>query len=118
MEATVSDLGEDLAQFSEVTADSVAAKQDKPTAVSCTIPTTGWGKDSTAGYPNYYDIAASGVMDKDRAEISLNSAGVAAAVNCGLCPTCETLANKIRVRSMTIPSAAIAAEYWIEQGKE
>lgn len=38
--------------------DSV--KANKPTAIPVTIPIAGWNKDSTAEYPNYYDIAAKG----------------------------------------------------------
>jgi hypothetical protein len=41
-----------------------------------------------------------------------------AAKACGLCPASQTLAGKIRVRATTVPTAAIVAEYWIENGKE
>ena len=43
-------------------------------------------------------------------------AGMSAAKDCGLCPVCETLAEKIRVRAERVPVAAIAAAYWLEQG--
>lgn len=118
LSSAVSGLGEDLANFSQATAQSVAKKQDKPQATSCTIPTTGWASDETAGYPNYYDLPVTGVTATDRVEITLAPAGINTAVQCGLCPTCESLAGKIRLRAASVPSAAIAAEYWIEQGKE
>lgn len=118
LSSAVSGLGEDLADFSESTAVSVAKKQDKPQATSCTIPTTGWASDETAGYPNYYDLPVTGLTAKDWVEITLAPAGVSTAVQCGLCQTCESLAGKVRLRATSVPSAAIAAEYWIEQGKE
>ena len=94
-----------------------SGKADKPTAVSCTIPISGWSKDSTADYPNFYDIAVTGVTGKDRAEVTLAPSGLDTAVKCGMCQTCETLAGKIRLRAASIPASEIAAEFWIEQGK-
>lgn len=118
LSSAVSELGEDLAAFSGEAAQSVAKKQDKPKATACTIPATGWASDETSGYPKYYDMPATGVTAKDRVEITLAPAGLSMAVECGLCPTCESLAGKVRLRAASVPSAAIAAEYWIEQGKE
>ena len=116
--SAVSGLGEDFAELSELTAKDVAKKQDKPAAVSCSIQTTGWAKDEMAGYPNYYDLPVEGLTAKDKAEINLAPSSMSAAVECGLCQTCETLAGKLRLRSVSVPTKAIAAEYWIEQGKE
>jgi len=93
-------------------------KADKPTAVSCTIPTAGWEKDETEGYPQYYDLPVPGVTARDRAEVTLAPSGLDTAAKCGMCQTCETLAGKIRLRAASVPAADIAAEYWIEQGKE
>ena len=42
----------------------------------------------------------------------------AAAIACGMSPTNQTLAGKIRVWAKTAPAAAISAEYWLNQGKE
>ncbi len=92
-------------------------KADKPAAVSCVIPVSGWGSDSTAGYPKYYDIAVNGVTAKDRADVTLAISGLETAIKCGMCKTCETMTGKIRIRAVSVPTAAIAAEYWIEQGK-
>lgn len=116
--SAVAGLGEDVAEMARLTAAELAGKQDKPTAVSVTIPATGWGSDSTAGYPKYYDISAAGVTARDRADIVIAPAGMSAAKECGLCPVCETLAEIIRVRAERVPAAAIAAAYWLEQGKE
>jgi len=116
--SAISGFGEDFAELSKLTAKDVAKKQDKPAAVSCSIPTTGWAKDETAGYPNYYDLPVTGLTAKDRAEITLAPSSIAAAVKCGLCQTCETLTGKIRLRSVSVPTKELTAEYWIEQGKE
>lgn len=94
------------------------AKADKAQSVAITIPATGWASDSGGDYPHYYDIAAEGVTAKDRAEISIAPGSMDAAKACGLCPASQTLAGKIRVRATTVPTAAIVAEYWIENGKE
>lgn len=95
------------------------AKANKPGSTAITIPASGWGTDnSVADYPKYYDIAVAGVSAKDRAEISIAPGSVNAAKACGLCPACETIAGKIRVRSYAVPKEAIAAEYWISDGKE
>lgn len=95
------------------------AKANKPSSTAVTIPTSGWGTDSSvAAYPKYYDIAVTGVTAKDRAEISILPGSMDAAKACGLCPASQTLAGKIRVRATKVPTAAIVAEYWIENGKE
>lgn len=94
-----------------------SGKADKPEAVSCTIPTSGWSSDSTKDYPQYYDIAVTGLTAKDRAEVTLAPSGLDTAVQCGMCQTCETLAGKIRLRAASVPASDIAAEFWIEQGK-
>jgi len=53
----------------------------------------------------------------DRASINLAPTSIQTAISCGICPTCETLAGKIRIRSAQVPSAVISAQYWIEKGK-
>ena len=94
-------------------------KAEKTSAVSIVIPTSEWNHDSTvAKYPFYYDILADSVTEKDRAVVTIAPESMDAAVSCKLCPTNETLAGKIRIRSVSVPAVGIAAEYWIEQGKE
>lgn len=93
-------------------------KANKGETVSITIPITGWSSDSSSSYPQYYDIAVSEVTANDRAEITIAPGSIDIAQACGLCPTNETLAGKIRVRSTKIPTEAISAEYWLENGKE
>lgn len=96
-----------------------AEKLDKPEAVSFSIPASGWQADENATeYPQFYELVVAGVTAKDRASIVLAPSSVAAAVACGLCPTCETLAGKIKIRSTAVPTAAIAGAYWVDTGKE
>ncbi len=93
-----------------------AGKQDKPDAGTAVIPASGWSGDSTAGYPNYYDIPAAGVTASDRAEVTVVPESMAAASACGLCPVNESLAGKIRVRAASVPAAQISIEYRVEKG--
>jgi len=114
--SAVSGLGQDFAEMVSLTTQELAGKQDKRSAVAVTLPVSGWGSDSTADYPRYYDITVSGVTARDRANVDIAPAALGTAAACGLCPACETLAGKIRLRARTVPAAAIAAEYWIEKG--
>ena len=94
-------------------------KADKQITKAITIPTTGWGAgDSSEEYPNYCDIAVEGITEKDRVDIAIAPNSQAVAIACGISPTNQTLAGKIRVWARTAPAAAISAEYWLNQGKE
>lgn len=93
-------------------------KADKAQSVAITIPATGWANDSSEDYPHYYDVTAEEVTTNDRAEVTIAPGSMGTAKACGLCPTNETLAGKIRVRAISVPQAEIAAEYWISDGKE
>lgn len=94
-------------------------KADKQASVSVTIPTTGWGIDEASeSYPNYCDITVAGVTAKDRVDIAIAPGSMDTAIDCGLCPTNETQAGKIRVWARTVPAGAISAEYRLSQGKE
>ena len=95
------------------------AKADKTNAVAVTIPVSGWNEDaSSTSYPMYYDIAVTGAAASDRAEVTIAPESMDTAKACGLCPTNETLSGKIRVRAASVPTAEIAAEYWLSDGKE
>lgn len=110
-----------VAQVAQAAAEAMeemdAVKADKSEGVAVVIPTTGWSQDSGA-YPYYYDITADGVTAKDRADLALAPASIAAAVACGMCPTTETLAGKIRVRAVKTPEAEMRGEYRVMKGKE
>lgn len=93
-------------------------KQDLTNEVTASVPASGWGSDTAvADYPKYYDLTAAGITAKDSVSVIIAPASVATAVSCGICPTCETLAGKIRIRSAQVPSKAISVRYWIEKGK-
>ena len=110
-----------VAQVAQAAAEAMeemdAVKADKSEGVAVTIPATGWSQDSGA-YPYYYDLAADGVTAKDRADLALAPASIAAAIACGICPATETLAGVIRVRAAKVPAAEMSGEYWICKGKE
>ncbi len=99
-----------------VTAAQIGA-QALTNGISITIPITGWSSDSTAGYPNYCDITVAGLTVKDRADLVIAPESLPVAKACCMCSATETLAGKIRLRAASIPTAAIAAEYWIEKGQ-
>lgn len=96
-------------------------KENKVSPVSITIPAEGWAAETDeamASYPFYYDIAAESVTAKDRVDIAIAPGSMDVAIGCGICPTNETLAGKIRVWARSVPTEAIAAEYRLNQGKE
>jgi hypothetical protein len=111
----------EIAEVATAVADAVeeieAQKPDKSQEVSATIPANGWSADTNA-YPKYYDLTAAGVTALDEVRVNLVPASVGSAVACGLCPTCETLAGKIRFRSLQVPASAISVKYRIQNGKE
>ena len=109
-------VGELAAAVTDAIAELESAKADKPQAVPVSIPATGWGSDS-GDYPKYYDIAAPGVTDRDRAEVVIAPDSLETSRACGMCGVCETRAGKIRLRALGVPTAAIAAEYWVQEGK-
>ena len=112
-----------VAELAQTVTDAMqeieTVKADKQDSVSITIPTTGWGIDEASeSYPNYCDITVAGVTAKDRVDIAIAPGSMDTAIDCGLCPTNETQAGKIRVWARTVPAGAISAEYRLSQGKE
>lgn len=92
-----------------------AAKLDKRNYLAITLPTTGW-VSSSGEYPYYYDVAIDGLTAEDLASVNLSHANMNKAKRCGLCPSCQTLTGKVRMRAKRIPSASITAQCWIEKG--
>ncbi len=128
-------LGSAVSALAEATAASIGEiegilnkKQDTGNAVPFAVPASGWVFEEINGsggdivdmckYPYYCDLAVDGVTAKDRADVTIAPGSVETAAACGLCQTTETFTGKIRLRAVSIPSTDIAAEYWIEQGKE
>lgn len=95
-----------------------AVKLDKPQAVAVSIPATGWQTDEAEGaaYPLYCDISVSGLAPVDIADVRIAPGSQPAAIACGLCATSETLAGVIRLRAVSAPTEALAAEYVITKG--
>ena len=116
--SAISGLGTDIADMAELTADSLGDKQDKSAAVHRILSADAWQCDEAGEYPYYCDIPAPGITAADRAEVTLAPNSLLASVECGLCPTCETLAGTIRLRAAQAPEQEIKAEYWITQGRE
>lgn len=95
-----------------------AVKLDKPQVVAVSIPATGWQTDEAEGaaYPLYCDISVSGLAPVDIADVRIAPGSQPAAIACGLCATSETLDGVIRLRAVSAPTEALAAEYVITKG--
>lgn len=110
------------AELAETTAAALtemqANKQSAPLCGSATIPAFGWNSDGAAPYSYYYDIAVVGVTDKDYPTVTIALGSLEAARSCGLCPNCESLEGKVRLRAANLPTSAIQLNYWIEKGKD
>lgn len=95
------------------------AKADKVSAVAVTISVDGWAEDETwEEYPMRYDITAADVTATDHADIILSPNSLTAAMDCGVCQTCETQAGKICIWAKKAPAEALTAEYRIIQGEK
>lgn len=105
-------------QVDDALAELDSGKLDKVNEVTVSISTSGWKTDSSvAAYPKYYELTVTGITVADRVDILIAPASVQTAISCGLCPTCETLAGKVRIRAAQVPTATITARYRIEKGK-
>ena len=114
--SAVTSLASAVAKYTDEVNEALDRKQDKGADAAVTITITGWGSDSNANYPRYYDITAEGVTANDSADVVISPSSVGTATACGLCPVTETLAGKIRIRAVSVPSASIAAQYWVGKG--
>lgn len=112
----------EIAELAETTVAALTELQENtqpaPLHGTATLPVSGWNHDNTAGYPYYYDIAIPGVTDRDFAAINFAPSSLEIARACGLCSVNESMAGKVRLRAITVPTAAIQAEYWIQKGKD
>ncbi|WP_295761152.1 hypothetical protein [uncultured Oscillibacter sp.] len=132
---TAEQSGSAVSALAQATAGSIeeiegilSEKQDASNAVPFTVPAAGWaseeidengeGEADMHEYSYYYDLAVGGITAKDRVDVTISPGSIGTATVCGLCPTTETLAGKIRLRSASRPNENIAAEYWLCSGKE
>ena len=115
---TASHISELAQATTELFEEVDAVKLDKPQAVAVSIPATGWQTDEAedAAYPLYCDISVSGLTPVDIADVRIAPGSQPAAIACGLCATSETLAGMIRLRAVSAPTEALAAEYVITKG--
>ena len=115
---TASHISELAQATTELFEEVDAVKLDKPQAVAVSIPATGWQTDAAedAAYPLYCDISVSGLTPVDIADVRIAPGSQPAAIACGLCTTSETLAGVIRLRAVSAPTEALAAEYVITKG--
>ena len=94
-----------------------AALNDLPSAASISIPSS-WQTISTqtSAYKYYYDITVTGIDNSDLPIVTIAPNSLEVASACGFCPTCESLANKIRVFAKSQPSSAITVSCWVIKG--
>lgn len=85
---------------------------EKINLVSITIPTTGWNQDSNSAYPNYIDIAATGITGSDCVALVIAPDSNVVAKKCYFTST-ESLPNYLRIRARNIPTEPIKAFYYI-----
>lgn len=88
-------------------------KHDVNAAVSFTIPTSGWGTDSSVpSHPNYIDVSVTGLLATDIVDVDVlpGSTTVAQAANF---TATQSYAGYFRLRAKTVPTAAISAQYHI-----
>ena len=115
---TASHISELAQATTELFEEVDAVKLDKPQAVAVSIPATGWQTDAAedAAYPLPCDISVSGLPPVAIADVRTAPGSQPAAIACGLCTTSETLAGVIRLRAVSAPAEALAAEYVITKG--
>ena len=103
----------------ESLAEIEAALNDIPSAASITISTSGWVQDNEAthAYKYYYDITSSGTTQHDVPVLSISPSSMATAATCGLCSTCESMTDKVRIYSKYIPSSSLTATLMVLPGK-
>ena len=89
------------------------AKADKVTLTAFTIPTTGWQQDGNYGYPYYVDIPVSGLTENDVVAVEITPAGQNVAETACFLSSSESLPGVLRLRAKHIPTAALAAYYYI-----
>lgn len=116
--SAITKLSEDLAAFAELVTEGLCGKRDNALCASCVLPIAGWVRDGHDGYPYRLDVLVEGITARDRADVILEPSSQGTALKCALCPSCETLDGCIRFWAARIPAADIAAEYWIEKGRE
>lgn len=81
--------------------------------VPFTIANTGWQDESTGDYAKSLEVTVTGITTLDNVVISIDKESLPVAAVCGLCPTCEVNAGKIRVYARKAPASDISASMTI-----
>jgi hypothetical protein len=103
----------------ESLAEIEAALNDLPSAASITISTSGWVEDNEAthSYKYYYDITSEGTTADDVPILGISPSSMSIAATCGLCSTCESMAGKVRIYAISVPSTSMVATLMVLPGK-
>lgn len=112
-EGRIGDLAEATAQSVDEIDGILHEKQDINSKVAFTIPTTGWGTDSSVPqHPKFIDITVSGLLETDivAVDVAPGSSEIARAANF---TNTQSYAGKFRLRAASVPTAAISAQYHI-----
>lgn len=112
--------GELVADVASAVADVVAEvdaiKADKPEAVAFAINITDWFSSGITDFPYGIDIEITDLSADDIVTVTIKPASLSTAEECGLCPTCDTYDGGFTLYAAAVPSAEIAAEYYITKG--
>lgn len=74
-----------------------------------TIPAEGWveAEPEEVEFPYCIEVEYDGVLDTHNAEVTVDRESINDAWTCGLCPTMETMHNKLKFWARTIPTKEI-----------
>ena len=90
----------------------------KITSTKFNISVDGWieDSDSDATFNFVYHFSVKGLTANDVVNINIAPDSLGICVNCGLCPTCEISDDIITLRSKSIPTDTISAEFYLLKG--
>ncbi|MCC8161033.1 MAG: hypothetical protein LIO53_06990 [Oscillospiraceae bacterium] len=91
--------------------------EDKPSTTELTIDTLDWYDSGLTDYPYAWDWNIEGLTADDIVTVTIVPSSLTTAIECGLCPTCETSIDMLKVYAAEVPATDISAEYYITKGK-
>lgn len=85
--------------------------------VQITIPTVGWGTDSTVeDYPIYYDVEVDGLTEQDIVMVVVAPVSASVAQSADFTST-QSFDGLFRLRAKQLPADTILAQYHITKGE-
>lgn len=107
-----------LAQaVSDALVEQNEVKADRPSVFTASLPAADWSTGSgVAAYPYFCDLSCAGVTETDVAEVVLSPASQEVAAACGLCPTVETMTDRIRFYAKSATAGDLNAQIRIWKG--